>query len=138
MYRKVYLVVAALFLFGFANPNVLEFKAQISQQNAGEINLQWRINNESQVQIYMIERKMVKDAGFVEMTRINSRQSEGNSFYEWTDRNVFKSSAEAEPVAYNLIAIDASGGRSLLAQTEVNYTSTAVRRTWGSIKAMFQ
>lgn len=56
--------------------------------------------------------------------------------YLYRDTQVYK--ATSEQVEYQLEAVLASGARQSLQSKTVNYTPTAVRRTWGSIKAMFQ
>jgi hypothetical protein len=57
--------------------------------------------------------------------------------YTYTDRNVYKNNTTSEPVIYGLY-LNKSGSSKFIAQVDVNYTTTTVRRTWGSIKAMFQ
>jgi hypothetical protein len=56
--------------------------------------------------------------------------------YDFVDTQVFKSSSDK--LDYRLDAVYANGVREAVRTESVNYTSTAVRRTWGSLKAMFQ
>ena len=56
--------------------------------------------------------------------------------YVFRDDQVFK--VGDEQVDYRLEVVFSNGAREQLARQSVNYTSTAIRRTWGSIKAMFQ
>lgn len=61
-----------------------------------------------------------------------------NRLYEYKDDQVFKAGAGPQDVVdYRLVVVYESGARQILASKSVNYTSTALRRTWGSIKAMF-
>ena len=55
--------------------------------------------------------------------------------YALLDDQIFKTSSEM--IDYRLQAILADGSRQVLRIESVNYTPTAIRRTWGSIKAMF-
>jgi hypothetical protein len=58
--------------------------------------------------------------------------------YLYKDDQVFKSASDTQDVVeYRLVVVFQSGARQILASKSVNYTSTALRRTWGSIKAMF-
>ena len=57
--------------------------------------------------------------------------------YRFVDDQVYKATT-SEQVDYQLVAVLSDGARKELASTSINYTSTAIRRTWGSIKAMFQ
>lgn len=59
-----------------------------------------------------------------------------NKLYRIMDDQVYKSSSEQ--VDYRLEAVFGNGIREELATQSVSYTPTTVRRTWGSIKAMFQ
>jgi len=55
--------------------------------------------------------------------------------YILRDDKIFKSSSEM--IDYRLQAVLTDGSRQVLRIESVNYTPTAIRRTWGSIKAMF-
>ena len=131
------MLLLTLFLF-FAEPNVQEFKATLNETGEAFVQLEWRVNNDVQAESYIVKRKMVRDTDFVEIAKMNSNKLDGNSRYSYSDRHIFKSTAESEPITYMLYYVDSNGSVKALAQTDINYTSTAVRRTWGSIKAMFQ
>lgn len=55
--------------------------------------------------------------------------------YVFRDDDLYKG---AEEVRYTLYAVLDDGGRQIVGSKQIAYTPTAVRRTWGSIKAMFQ
>jgi len=55
--------------------------------------------------------------------------------YVFRDDDLYKG---AEVVQYTLYAVLDDGARQLVGSKQIAYTPTAVRRTWGSIKAMFQ
>ena len=71
---------------------------------------------------------------FVDVTSIVSHGT-GKS-YRFIDDQVYKSASEQ--VDYRLEVVYDNGVREQLGIRSVNYTPTAIRRTWGSIKAMFQ
>ena len=56
--------------------------------------------------------------------------------YSVRDTQVFKSGQEK--LDYRLEVVYNNGVREVLRTQSVNYTTTVVRRTWGSLKAMFQ
>lgn len=56
--------------------------------------------------------------------------------YTFRDSQVFKSGADK--LDYRLEVVYTNGIREILRSQSLNYTSTATRRTWGSLKAMFQ
>lgn len=59
-----------------------------------------------------------------------------NKLYGFRDSQVFKSGSDK--VDYQLEAVYSNGVREIVKTQSMNYTTTAVRRTWGSLKAMFQ
>jgi hypothetical protein len=56
--------------------------------------------------------------------------------YAFRDTQVFKSGSDK--LDYRLEVVYTNGIREVLRSQSLNYTSTATRRTWGSLKAMFQ
>ncbi|AXJ01557.1 hypothetical protein CYPRO_2311 [Cyclonatronum proteinivorum] len=118
---------------------VSQFRAEIPDPAKNEINIQWTVQQESGVMHYELMRKMVRDSDFVLLATVDvlPPSSQPNQ-YQYLDRNVFRNAGNTEPVIYELNVVFTNGERRFIGQAEVNYTSTAVRRTWGSIKAMFQ
>lgn len=142
---KKALICALLLVFSFsllaANAVlVTEFRADVPDPEKNEIEVAWLVQNEENLLHYNLKRKMTQDNEFLEIAQIQPKPqgNQGQLRYEYMDRNVFRSSAASEPVIYELEAVFTDGERRFIGQAEVNYTSTAVRRTWGSIKAMFQ
>ena len=105
-----------------------------ARTEGNDIIVSWEASVETDVREYVLERRTIFDTQFLEMARLRARGP--NTLYVYRDRRVFK--VQAEQVSYRLRMIDDQG--SLVAVTDpitVDYTPTAVRRTWGSIKAMF-
>lgn len=139
--RFVLLLFAPLMLIAANTVLVSEFKADIPDPEKNEIEIVWTVQNEENLAYYRLKRKMSQDNEFMNIAQIqplDPAQQQQELRYEYYDRNVFRSSAASEPVTYELEAVFADGEQRFIGQAEVNYTSTAVRRTWGSIKAMFQ
>jgi hypothetical protein len=134
MYRvtsTIFLLLVVLVGTALANVIFSRFEAR-TEGNA--IVVTWESSVESEVREYVLERITVFDSEFVEMARLSAHGA--NSPYTYKDERVFK--VEAEQVTYRLRMIGTNG--SLLGVSDlisVDYTPTAVRRTWGSIKAMF-
>jgi len=118
---------------------VQEFKAEIPDTSRNEIHLRWVVQESPNTMHYTLKRKMVRDIDFVLVNNIQAITSgTAPREYIYVDRNVFRNNSNSEPVMYELFVNYTDGSKELLGQTEVNYSSTAIRRTWGSIKAMFQ
>lgn len=130
-----------MLLFIAASEVVLvRFIATVQNTTNTEIQLSWTVSKEVQVDYYIVKRKMSHQNDFQELGTIsinNGRNELDGKVYEFLDKNVFKQSTASEPVIYTLYSSTA-GNTHFVAQVDVNYTTTAIRRTWGSIKAMFQ
>ncbi len=124
-----------LILSEFLIPRLVDFKAFQTSGAVGEIRIEWSVQEESGVDKYAIRRKMQRDADFIDLSEVEARNL---GFYQFSDKNVFKLSDQTEQVFYAVYAINDDGSRELLGQTGVQYSANSVRRTWGSIKAMFQ
>jgi hypothetical protein len=127
------------FLFlGAGQVHVSKFTANVSIQNSREIQVKWTVDTEQEVTQYRLERKMVQDNDFKPISNIAVSTIPPTKIYQFTDKNVFKTTSGTEPVVYALYVDFQNGDTKYIGQAEVNYTTTAIRRTWGSIKAMFQ
>lgn len=140
--RSIQLSILLLLLATLVLANTLlvqEFKAEIPDTSRNEIHLTWVVQESSNTMHYTLKRKMVRDIDFVLVNNIQATATgTAPREYNYIDRNVFRNSSNSEPVLYQLYVNYTDGSKELLGQTEVNYSSTAIRRTWGSIKAMFQ
>lgn len=104
-------------------------------EHAGNVfTIAWESEEEEDVASYELYRKTSIAAEFVQ---ISSAAPHGtNKAYTIQDDQVYKTGSEQ--VDYRLEVVFSDGVRQLLAEKKVNYTPTAIRRSWGSIKAMFQ
>jgi hypothetical protein len=134
MYRLTASIVILLaVLVGTALASVV-FSRFDARTEGNAIVVSWEASVETDVSEYIVERRTIFDTQFLEMARVGARGA--NSLYSYKDDRVFK--VQAEQVSYRLRMIDSRG--SFVGATDaitVDYTPTAVRRTWGSIKAMF-
>ncbi len=95
----------------------------------------WETEQENQVQRFEVFRKAGFDADFVLVGQSNGHGI--NLQYKVMDDQVYKAGS-SDFIDYRLEVVFNSGVRQRLAEKKVNYTSTAIRRSWGSIKAIFQ
>lgn len=100
-----------------------------------DFTIRWQTEVEDEVREYEIFRRTPYSND--QFVRVHSARAHGTGKpYVFTDDQVYK--AGAEQLDYRLEVVYQNGLREVLALKSLNYTSTAVRRTWGSIKAMFQ
>ena len=113
----------------------------------GDIRVTWKASIETDVREYVLERKTQYDPIYKEIKRINPKGA--NQEYTFKDERVYKmmnqrggqlaqSGPQGEAVHYRLRIISTDGTIVITDPISVDYTPTAIRRTWGSIKAMFQ
>ncbi len=133
MYRLASCILFLLvFMVGTAIASVI-FSRFDARTQGNAIVVSWQASVESGVKEYVVERRTVFDTQFLEMARIQARGP--NHLYTYRDERVFKTAAEQ--VTYRLRIIDTDNSFVVSDPITIDYTPTAVRRTWGSIKAMF-
>jgi hypothetical protein len=102
-----------------------------------DVQVSFSITDESNVREIILERKTRFDAQFREIKRFNPQGN--NRVYEHLDDTVYKDQAYSnELVQYRLKFAERNNSNSFSYVLNLNYFPTAIRRTWGSIKAMFQ
>ena len=105
------------------------------EQREARVVVTWRTEVEVGVQGYEVLRRSAATGG--EYRRLGSVAAHGaGRGYEFVDDDLYKNTSSMAD--YQVIAVLASGVRQTLFAAQVNYTTTGLRRTWGSLKAMFQ
>lgn len=95
--------------------------------------LSWASRVEQDAKHYEVHRRSQSAPSF---ERIGTIEAKGaGSSYEFVDRKLYKMD---ETVEYQLYAVSSQGQHLEFPIKHISYSPTAVRRTWGSIKAMFQ
>lgn len=136
--RIVLLIVASMLLGAGWTMSGLRLSFFKVERESSAFVLAWQAIEESGVREYEVHRRTNSSAGN-EFVRINAspiRAHGVNKAYRFVDDQVFKTGMEM--VEYRLEIVFADGTRQVSSAITQNYTSTAIRRTWGSIKAMFQ
>ncbi|MBK7106328.1 MAG: hypothetical protein IPH62_13695 [Ignavibacteriae bacterium] len=107
----------------------------VASSNGESITLSWQTIVEENVKEFEILRGKDKD----NLTSIAVVKAKGNnSQYIFIDENAYKSSGSF--YAYGLILVDYSGNKSqVVMNTQVVHDNvSSVKKTWGSIKALFR
>jgi hypothetical protein len=101
----------------------------------GDVLVRWKAEVEQGLEAYVLKRRTPYTNGvFKKVERIAAHGA--SKAYTYRDAEVYKSSSER--VRYRLGVVFQDGTERVMDTETVNYKPTAVRRTWGSIKAMFQ
>jgi hypothetical protein len=98
-----------------------------------DIRIEWKTQDEVNLQHFKIERK-TPQSSFVDITTIQPKGS--NSYYTYLDQSAYKS--DNLLFIYRLKIVDANGQVSYSNEVSVSHSVSGVKRTWGSIKAMFR
>ncbi len=132
--RHGFLLAALLLLCGGAVAQQARLAGHKVENVQNRVLVTWQAELEVDVAAYELRRRTPTSTGFVLLTTV-AAQGAGKS-YAFTDADLYKEiSAMAD---YELTAVYRNGTRQLLFTAQVNYTTTGLRRTWGSLKAMFQ
>lgn len=122
----VFLLVASV--YGGA---IIQFIQASSESD--NIKIEWQTGEESDVQKFVVERKTPQSS----YTEITSLSPKGDySYYSYVDKNAYK--ANGVIFNYRLKIVDNSGQISYSKEITVSHSVSSVKRTWGSIKAMFR
>jgi len=100
--------------------------------NGTNIIVRWVSENENGVRGYAIERKAGMDGPFIMLTIEPLACKGNNEAYEFLDQSAFRTTDNL--YQYKITAV----GTGAVYYVTVNHSVSSVRRTWGSIKAMFR
>ena len=132
MKKKLFQILLVLSIVGtsLAGAFMEYFHARSEGEN---VKLEWKTGEESNLKNFIIERKTQQSA-YVELSTISPKGD--NSFYTYVDESVYKSSDYV--FTYRLRIVDADQKISYSSEVSVSPSISGVKRTWGSIKAMFR
>lgn len=123
----ILLLVFAATVFGGAE--LIKFTARSQSDN---VVLQWQALTETNLKYYVVERKTVTGS-FIELATVTPRQDKN---YEYVDLTAFK--GEDVLYVYRLKIVDNDGSVSHSWEVSLTHNVSSVKRTWGSIKALFR
>ena len=106
-----------------------------ARSSNGDIILTWTTVDETGVQRFDVLRR-AGTAGEFQVIGVIAQMKGDNSTYEYVDESVFKTSAGIYQYRIRIM-----NGQTPAPETDivtVSHVSSAAKRTWGSIKAMFR
>ena len=123
-----------LTLWGVSSAEVIKSTSLQASSDGVNITVRWITEDESNVTRFEVERRTDNDAAY---TSIATLDPKGPSLYEYIDRSVFRKTAT---IYHYRIKISFANGAAPVYTIDlpVSHTVSGVRRTWGSIKAMFR
>ena len=124
------LLVLAVAAVTFAGAYLDYFQAST---DGGNVKIEWKTGDETNLNHYSIERK-TPQLTYNEIATVQPKGS--NSFYTFTDQSIYK--AQDVLFVYRLKIVDNNQQVSYSGEVSVSPNISGVKRTWGSIKAMFR
>jgi hypothetical protein len=123
-----------LTLWSVAHSEIIKSTSLQASSDGINITIRWVTEDESNVARFEIERRTDNDAAYATVASLDPK---GPSLYEYVDRSVFRKTAT---IYHYRVKIYFSSGAPPVYSIDlpVSHTVSGVRRTWGSIKAMFR
>lgn len=113
-----------------AGAQLLKFNVRSS---SGNIVVEWQTSSETNLKQFVVERKTY-NGSFIEVGSVLPRADRN---YEFVDQTAFKTSDQL--YIYRLKIVDNDGSVSYSEEKSVAHSNvSSVKRTWGSIKALFR
>ena len=127
-YRYLIVLLAVTALYAGAYLEYFQGRSE-----GDDIRLEWKTGEEVNLQNFKIERKTPQNS-FVEIAIVQPKGN--NSYYSYLDQSAYKMSGLI--FIYRLKIVDTNGQASYSNEVTVSHNVSGVKRTWGSIKAMFR
>ena len=128
------LVIAVLMFTSVVLAGVFQESSFQAASNGVSVSLHWITDDESNVDRFEVERRTGTDGQY---TSIGVIATKGASLYEFNDNSAFRKVNTL--YQYRLVAYFKSSSLPVVdGPVTVTHTVSGVRRTWGSIKAMFR
>ena len=105
-----------------------------ARSDGSNVTIQWGSMDETSVKEFVIERRSGTVGEFISIAVIAKQGS--NSFYEYIDKSAFKTTGSI--YQYRIKVVNSSGGAEFSNVITISHNVSGVKRTWGSLKAMFR
>lgn len=105
-----------------------------ARSDGSNVTIQWGSTDESSVKEFVIERRSGTAGDFISIAVIAKQGS--NSFYEYVDKSAFKSTGSI--YQYRIKIVSSTGAAEFSNVITISHNVSGVKRTWGSLKAMFR
>lgn len=113
----------------YAGVELINFTAK--SQN-GNVILNWQTAAETNLKHFVVERKSI-DGNFFEIAVVEPKSDKN---YQYVDQSAFKTLDAV--YSYRIKIVDNDGSVSYSGIQSVYHNVSSVKRTWGSIKALFR
>ena len=134
MQAITYLLFTTLITSAVVWGEVIRSGSLQAMSDGANVTLRWATEDETNVARFEIERRTGAETDFKSIATVEIK---GTSSYEFVDYSAFKKPATI--YQYRIRVVFSNGANPLYTQVlTVSHTVSGVRKTWGSIKAMFR
>lgn len=104
-----------------------------AQNDGDNVQLEWKTTIESNLANFVVQRR-TPESQYIDLGTVNPKGN--NSIYTYTDLSAYKMTDLV--FVYRLKIVDTDGSVAYSVEVSVSPNISGVKRTWGSIKAMFR
>ncbi|MSP65009.1 MAG: hypothetical protein EXR24_01510 [Ignavibacteria bacterium] len=132
IFRKYFFLSSIIPLFLFAE--IITDGTLSGRSDGTNIIISWKSDNENDLKQFVVERKLFNASSYIDLAILKPKGN--NTFYQFIDESAFKTSSSV--YSYR-IRIEMQNGSTYYTQSfNVAHHVSSVKRTWGSLKAMFR
>ena len=133
-FPKVIIILIVLSLcFGVALAGAI-LNSFTAQSSNGDVIVKWTTGEERDLARFEVQRRAGLQGDYVTVGTVEPKGS--NSDYQFIDRSAYKTTDTIYKYRLAIVSRDGSVGYSQ--EVTVSHGVSGVKRTWGSIKAMFR
>ncbi len=135
MINRILFLLFSAFLYSSVFAGAIKEGSLNASSDGTSITLRWVSEDENSVSKFVIERKAGISGSFMLLAELLPRGN--NSSYQYVDDTAFRIVSESI-YKYQIKIVYANGSPAYYGPITVSHKTSDVRRTWGSIKAMFR
>jgi hypothetical protein len=129
-----HLITMMFVMLSIAAAGIIREGTLQARSDGSNVTIQWGTTDESNIREFTVERRTGTVGEFSVIAVIAKKGS--NSFYEYIDRSAFKSTGTI--YQYRIKSLTVSGTPEYSTVLTISHNVSSVKRTWGSLKAMFR
>ncbi|HLX12997.1 MAG TPA: hypothetical protein VKS81_09295 [Bacteroidota bacterium] len=134
-YRLLVVAILVIACLTIALADIIRQDSFQAASNSVNITLHWITDDETNVSHFEIDRSLGPDPSFTWLANVSTK---GPSLYEYVDNTAFKKVTTVYQYEIKIIFNDPNTNPIIVGPVSVTHSVSGVRRTWGSIKAMFR
>jgi hypothetical protein len=134
MKKALTLSILILFVCIAAQSQAIDLTSIQASSDGSVITLRWNTKDETTVSKYVIERRVGTNGQFIQIAKIEPK---GPSWYDYVDKTAFRSTATLYQYQIRVKFTNGITDQEI-GPVSVSHSVNSVKRTWGSIKAMFR